>query len=175
MQNKNYAAVLWTALFCFIFWTLLTCSFNARDVILGIIFSILVAVFCSRFWVHEGGVQVWNPIRLIIMAVYSCGVLLVEMIKANIDVAFRVFEKDMKVNPGIVKIPVEDLDSEYGKAMLANSITLTPGTITMDIVEEEDEKTFYYIHWIDVKSRDPKEAADIIKGSMEPWIRRIWQ
>ena len=58
--------------------------------------------------------------------------------------------------------------------MLANSITLTPGTITMDIAEQ-DGKSYYYIHWIDVAETDREKAGEIIKGRMEKWVRRIWQ
>ena len=61
-----------------------------------------------------------------------------------------------------------------GKTMLANSITLTPGTITMDI-DESGGQTWYYIHWIDVVETDRAAAGEIIKGRMEKWLRRIWQ
>ncbi len=64
--------------------------------------------------------------------------------------------------------------SEYGLSMLANSITLTPGTITMDIAEQ-DGKIYYYIHWINVQTEDEKEAGDAIKGTLEKWVRRIWK
>ena len=78
-----------------------------------------------------------------------------------------------KINPGIVKVPV-DLKSDYGQAALANSITLTPGTITMDITEEEGQ-TYYYIHWIDVTAPSGKEAGDAIKGTLEKGLRRVWE
>ena len=58
--------------------------------------------------------------------------------------------------------------------MLANSITLTPGTITMDI-DERDGQCWYYIHWIDVQETDRVQAGEAIKGRMEKWLRRIWQ
>ena len=58
--------------------------------------------------------------------------------------------------------------------MLANSITLTPGTITMDIAEEEGQ-TYYYIHWIDVATADAKEAGEAIKGTLEKAVGRIFK
>ena len=174
MKGTSSLAKLWTAIFCFCFWELLTGSFALREVLLGIVVSVVVAWFSARFFIHGGeDSPLWNPVRALLLLAYSAGRMLVEMIKANVDVAFRVFEKDMKLNPGIVKIPV-DLDSEYALSTLANSITLTPGTITM-AVSEEDGKNYFYVHWIDVASRDPEKAADAIKGSMEPAVRRIWQ
>ena len=67
-----------------------------------------------------------------------------------------------------------DVPTEYGKTMLANSITLTPGTITMDI-DESGGQTWYYIHWIDVRETERTAAGEMIKGRMEKWLRRIWQ
>ena len=98
---------------------------------------------------------------------------LVELIKANVDVAKRCFGGCKNVNPGIVKVPV-NLQSEYGQSMLANSITLTPGTITMDITEE-DGQTYYYIHWIDVAAPSGEEAGKAIKGTLEKWVGRIFK
>ena len=71
-------------------------------------------------------------------------------------------------------MPVE-LKAEYGRAMLADSITLpTPGTITVDI-DERDGQCWYYIHWVDVQEFDRTAAGEAIKGRMEKWIRRIWE
>ena len=173
MKETNYLTAVFTAVFCFLLWELLTASAAPRDIILGILVSVIVALFSTRFFAHSEKGRMWNPVRLLLMGGYAFGRMAVEIVKANIDVAFRVFDADMRLHPGIVRIPVEVKD-DYALSMLANSITLTPGTITME-VEEEDGKNYFYVHWIDVKSRDEKEAADAIKGSMEPDVRRIWE
>ena len=95
-----------------------------------------------------------------------------ELLKANWDMAKRCYGGCKNVNPGLVKVPVE-LEGDYAQAQLANCITLTPGTITMDI-SEEDGQMYYYIHWIDVTC-DGAEAGEVIKGRMERWLRRIWK
>ena len=59
--------------------------------------------------------------------------------------------------------------------MVANSITLTPGTITMNVAEDESGKNYYYIQWIDVAEKDRGKAGEIIKGRMERAIARIWK
>ena len=111
--------------------------------------------------------------KLVNLIIYVLFIFPVELIKANWDVAKRCFGGCKNVNPGIVKVPV-DLESDYGQAMLANSITLTPGTITMDIAEEEGQ-TYYYIHWIDVTAPSGKEAGDAIKGTLEKGVGRIFK
>ena len=97
--------------------------------------------------------------------------LFIELVKANIDVAKRAFSRN--INPGFVKVKT-DLKSDYGLSMLANSITLTPGTIVMDIYEEDNEN-YLYIHWIDVMSEDTSEAGEMIKGKFEKKIRGIFK
>lgn len=101
------------------------------------------------------------------------GTFVAEMFKANVDMAKRCFGGCKNINPGVVKIPV-DLKSDYGQAALANAITLTPGTITLDIADE-DGKTYYYVHWIDVQETDPEKAGEAIKGRLERGLRRVWK
>ena len=173
MKEKNCLPTVFTAVFWFILWELLAASVAPRDIVLGIIVSIIVALFSTRFFVHNEGGKMWNPVRLLLMGGYAFGKMAVEIVKANVDVALRVFDTDMRLHPGIVRIPTE-LKDEYALSVLANSITLTPGTITME-VEEENGKNYFYVHWIDVQTRDENEAADAIKGSMEPDVRRIWE
>ncbi len=134
--------------------------------------SLAAALFASKFFIHEDAFWLFKPAKLGALIVYIF-TFLRELVKANVDVAKRVFGGCKDVNPGIVKVPV-DLKGDYAQAMLANSITLTPGTITMDIAEQEG-KTYYYIHWIDVAETDRDKAGELIKGSLEKRIGRIWQ
>ena len=172
MPKTKFPAVVSTFLLCFAFWILLTWSFHTQELAAGAVVSLAVALFSARFFIHEKAFWLFNPAKFGALFVYIF-VFLGELIKANVDVAKRCFGGCTNVNPGIVKVPV-DLKGDYAQAMLANSITLTPGTITLDIAEQ-DGQTYYYIHWIDVAEQDRVKAGEIIKGRMEKWIRRIWQ
>jgi len=173
LKKATFPAYLSTFVLCAAFWLLLTGSFDKQELIAGAIVSVAVALFSARFLIHENAFWLLNPVKFFSLLIYSLFVFPWELLKANLDVAFRAFSAGPRVNPGIVKVPV-GLTSDYGKAMLADSITLTPGTITMDIVEEEGQ-TWYYIHWIDVKDTDGEKAGDMIKGTLEKWVRRIWK
>ena len=173
MQKTRFPAVLATFIVSYAFWILLTWSFSAQELAAGAVVSLAVALFSARFFIHERSFWLFNPLRLLIALFYWLGVFMVELFKANWDMAKRCFGGCKKVNPGIVKVPV-DLKSDYAQAALANSITLTPGTITMDIAEE-DGQIYYYIHWIDVQKPSGKEAGDAIKGTLEKWLRRVWE
>ena len=181
MKKASAAGVISTAIMCFLFWLLITGQIadifrgqtSLQVLVVGAIVCIAVALFSARFFIHEKAGFLWNPVRLITLLVYGIVIFPIELIKANLDVAFKALSPKLDIHPGFVKVPSE-LKSEYAEAMLADSITLTPGTITMDITEE-DGQTNYYIHWIDVKTDDPKAAGDQIKGTLENWIRRIWE
>ena len=138
----------------------------------GAVVSALVAWFSARFFVHERPFGFFGK-RFFILIWYCVAIFPWELLKANWDMAKRALSPRLNINPGIVRVPVE-VPTEYGKTMLANSITLTPGTITMDI-DEREGRCWYYIHWIDVQETDHEKAGEAIKGRMEKWLRRVWQ
>lgn len=172
-RKSSFGAVIATFVLCYFIWILLTGSFAAQELIVGAVVSILVAWFSARFFVHDSPFWFFGK-RFFILIWYCVAIFPWELIKANWDVAKRVLSPgELKINPGIIRVPVE-LKAEYGRAMLADSITLTPGTITVDI-DERDGQCWYYIHWVDVQEFDRTAAGEAIKGRMEKWIRRIWE
>ena len=172
MPKTKFPAVVSTFCLCFVFWLLLTWKFTAQEMIAGAVVSLAAALFTSRFFIHESAFWILIPTKFFALIAYIF-IFLGELFKANLDVARRCLGGCKDVNPGIVKVPV-GLKGDYAEAMLANSITLTPGTITLDIAEQ-DGQDYYYIHWIDVTETDREKAGDVIKGRLEKGIRRIWQ
>lgn len=173
MQKTKVPAVISTFIVCFAFWLLLTWSVDVQELVAGAVVSLAVALFSARFFIHEKAFWFFNPVKFFSALFYWLGVFMVELVKANWDMVKRCYGGCKNINPGIVKVPV-DLKSDYGQAALANSITLTPGTITMDITEEEGQ-TYYYIHWIDVTAPSGAEAGEVIKGTLERGVRRFWK
>ncbi|MDD5778969.1 MAG: Na+/H+ antiporter subunit E, partial [Candidatus Thermoplasmatota archaeon] len=92
-----------------------------------------------------------------------------EMAKANLDVAYRVVTG--RIRPGIVKIS-PGLKSDTALTMLANSITLTPGTLSVDL----DEDNNLYVHWINVDEGALEEMPRPCRpvcASFSQWARRV--
>ena len=81
--------------------------------------------------------------------------------------AYRVLHPGLPVKPGIVRAK-SNLTTDIGKVFLANSITMTPGTITVDIIDDN-----FYIHWIYVHSKDPEVYTHKIMGRFEKYLKRI--
>ncbi|UCG35384.1 MAG: Na+/H+ antiporter subunit E [Candidatus Omnitrophota bacterium] len=94
-----------------------------------------------------------------------------ECIKANIDVAYRVAHPKLPINPGIVKVKTS-LKTDTGLTFLANSITLTPGTMSVDI---DRDNGVLYIHWINVKDKETEAATKIIVERFEKILAKIFE
>ena len=182
MKKATFPDIASTAIMLYVFWLLITGQLvslfkgepNVQVLVLGVIVVVCAALYTSRFFIHESPFYLYNPVRLLTLLFYCVVIFMIELTKANIDVAKRALSPKLPVNPGIVKVPV-GLKSEYGQSMLANSITLTPGTITMDAAEDSEGQTWFYIHWIDVAETDHAAAGEAIKGTLEKWVGRIWK
>ena len=141
-------------------------SIEWLEVVIALVFGGLIAVMARRWNPNITLRHSWlNPIRLGRFVLYLFGPFLVALVQANLDVAMRVITG--KINPGIVRIPT-GLASDGALTLLANSITLTPGTLTVDVNDESRE---LYVHWINVTTDEPK-ASDIC-GTFPEWARRI--
>ncbi len=152
----------------FIIWLLLTWSLQAQAVIAGLAVSIIVSLLFHEILPKEHHVFI-SPMRIFWLLVYI-PVFFYYVILANFDVVYRALHPKMPINPGIVKIKT-NLKTESGITALANSITLTPGTLTVDLTDDG----FLYVHWINVKSTDIEEATNCIGQKFEYYIAKIFE
>ncbi|MGQ9678686.1 MAG: Na+/H+ antiporter subunit E [bacterium] len=147
-------------------WLLLGWTLQYQEVIAGVaVAAISAGIFGGTLPIRAS--KLFNPVRWFWLLIYI-PVFTWQCLKANIDVALRVLSPGMNLKPGIVKIKTE-LKSDIAKVFLANSITMTPGTLTVEIKDDT-----LYIHWIEVQSEDPLEWAKIIKGPFEFFLARIF-
>jgi multicomponent Na+:H+ antiporter subunit E len=153
----------------FVVWMLLTWPLDLQHLIVGILVSAFVSFMTGDMFVKRPHVFK-HPTRYL-WFLYYVPVFIWECIKANIDVAYRVGHPDLLINPGIVKVKTT-LKSDTGLTFLANSITLTPGTMCVDI---DEENGFLYIHWIDVKDKDIQKATEIIVRTFEDILRKVFE
>ena len=167
-----------TTLLCFIVYLLLTTGsgnevlgiWSWAELFMGAFLSIVTG-FIARTVFTKHNFRMANPVRWVLFIAYLFP-FFYEMAKANVDVAYRVFTG--KIKPGIVKIS-PDLKTDLGVTLLANSITLTPGTLTVDIDENNHD---LYIHWINVKDEAIKKSpvdCKYVCAGFSKWIRRITQ
>lgn len=148
-----------------IFWLLLTFKLTLPNIIVGTVASIICALFFGRFFITNV-YKLLQPQRYFWFIIYLF-IFVWECIKANLDVAYRVLHPAMPIRPGIVKVKTS-LKSDLAKMLLANSITMTPGTISVDIIDDN-----LYIHWIYIRSEDPEIYTGMITGAFEKYIKKI--
>jgi multicomponent Na+:H+ antiporter subunit E len=96
-------------------------------------------------------------------------IFLKKVIWANADLIRRILSLKIPLNPAILKIPTK-VKSDLGITSLSNSITLTPGTLTVDA-----EEGYLYVHWIDAKTLEPKKAEKAIKGAFELSLKEVFK
>jgi len=150
--------VLWLLLFWSLQWSVLLAGLAvAAGVAAGI---------GTRF--PDTGKKLFAPQRWLYAIIYL-PYFLWYCLRANLDVAVRVIHPDLPIRPGIVKVRTT-LTSEMAKTFLANSITLTPGTLTIDVDGQD-----FYVHWINIHTDDPKERSAEIVQRFEPMLRRIFE
>lgn len=157
----------------FIVWVFLTWPFvdgkiDLQVVIAGIVAAFIVAILFHDILPKEHIVFI-SPVRVFWFLVYV-PVFFYYVIVANLDVVYRVLHPKMPIKPGIVKVKT-NLKTESGITALANSITLTPGTLTVDLTEDG----FLYVHWIYVKSEDLEDATNFIARRFEWFLKRIFE
>lgn len=163
MKIKN---IFVSFLIILLLWFLYSNTLDLTTLFIGIGVSLFTAViFCSKCNIFQ---EIKFTIPAIIHTFLYFFVFLFELIKSNLDVAYRVLSPKLPINPGIVEVKTK-LKSKMARVLLSNSITLTPGTITVDIKED-----ILYIHWINVKSNNIEEATKNIVEKFEKHLIKIY-
>ena len=163
MKIKNHIILF---LILLAVWLLLNSSFEIHILSVGVVVSLIITlVFCRNC-------NVFSEIKLtpkaFFYAIIYVFVFSGALIKSNFDVARRVVTPSLPINPGIITVKTK-LKSKIGRLMLANSITLTPGTLTIDIKDD-----ILYIHWIDVLSTNIDEDTHEIVNKFEKYLEVIY-
>jgi len=159
--------VLATAVLAYLIWILVTWAFDPGSLGAGVVVAVTLAWAFRRVEMDEVSVLL-HPLRLFWALVYV-PVLFSYIVRSNLDVAYRVLHPKLPIRPGITKARTT-LTSIPARALLANSVTLTPGTMSIDLVGD-----VLYIHRIHVPEEDPDGATERELAPFERIIRRIFE
>lgn len=146
----------------FVLWLGLTYPPDTQQLLAGALVALILAILVGESALPYGDVRL-SPKAMLYWIAYVA-VFLKELIKANLDVAFRVIDPKLPIKPGIVKVETR-LQSPLGRLLLANSITLTPGTITV-----ESRGSTLFIHWISVEGEGLEERTRRIVSNFEKYL-----
>jgi multicomponent Na+:H+ antiporter subunit E len=154
----------------FLVWMALTMG-GIQEVAAGIVVAAVVSLTAGKFLFAPVAPAKRGLFRRILSAFLYFFVFLWEMMKANIHVASIVLHPLCPIRPGIVKIRT-CLTRDAAITVLGNSITLTPGTFTIDVNPEKKE---LYIHCIEVRSTDIDANTEAIGGKFEPLLTEVFE
>ncbi|MCL0059369.1 Na+/H+ antiporter subunit E [Dehalococcoidia bacterium] len=164
MTKLKNASGLWlTFILLFGFWLVLSGQMDIMHLGLGLVCSLLVALFSHDLLIKEG---TFRSLVILIRFIPYLGWLAFQIIIANINVARLVLDPRLPLRPGIIKLNSR-LKSDVAQTTLANSITLTPGTMTVDVVGGD-----FYIHCLAIE--DEEKILDI-ERKFERQVERLFK
>ncbi len=147
-------------------WLLLAGSWNPQELLAGALVSgMIVLLFGSRLVIFTG--IRFSPMAPLYVLQYL-GSFLVALVLANLELAKRILTPSLPIRPEMVELHTK-LESPLGRMLLANSITLTPGTLTVDVDGDR-----LLVHWVYCPSgTDTEQATSLIASSMEKRLIRF--
>jgi len=160
---------LFVFIFSFLVWCALTSIKDIQEVVSGVFVAALVSIVAGKFLITSEKSE--HIFKRIFSSIHYLFRFLWEMAKANLHVAFIVLHPSLPIKPGIVKIKTT-LTKDSAITVLTNSITLTPGTLTVDVNPEKNE---IYVHWIDVLSTDVNKNTKTIGGKFETLLTEVFE
>lgn len=148
MRRWPVVGVLLALLWLFVRGVALEPATLAGEFLIGLVVGMVLAFVFRRF--YRDDIQVLARLKAVPAMVAYFVLFVKELISANLDVAYRVLAPSMPISPHVIEIPLR-IETDLAIATLANSITLTPGTLTMDY---DDERNSLYVHAIWGEDRD---------------------
>ncbi|MDK2892364.1 Na+/H+ antiporter subunit E [Methanohalophilus sp.] len=150
-------------------WCFLHGAINLPNFLIGLVLGLLVIRPFKELYDIDKQTSYRNIIFRIPKLVRYFSMLIVEIIKASIVVAKIVLQPKIDIHPGIIAVPVRTT-KDLSITAIANTITLTPGTLTIDV---SNDRSALYIHSIDVS--DPKELRDSIRDDLEEYVLEAFE
>jgi multicomponent Na+:H+ antiporter subunit E len=166
MKSHKAGVFIFTFLVLLAAWFLITGSAEIQEVLVGIVVALGVAAATAAVFTEQGLAHL-APRRLLYLLIYV-PYYFYQVVVANLDVVYRVLSPSLPIKPGFVVVKTR-LKTDSGKLALANSITLTPGTIVADVSGDE-----LLVHWIYVRDESVEGATSSIVGPFEKWLEVIF-
>ncbi len=170
MKSRMEVFVISYVVWCMFAWVFggAAPGLDLQSMAVGVPAAFIVALLFGEGFAEKPG-KLLNPVRWMYFLAFI-PVFIFYCLKANLQVTFMLLHPRLPIKPGMVRIRTQ-LRSRAAISILANCITLTPGTLTVEATEDG----FFYIHWIEVRTNDEEEAARMIAGKFEPLLKKIFE
>ncbi|MEW5920082.1 MAG: Na+/H+ antiporter subunit E [Bacillota bacterium] len=162
MKHMQERHVFWfMALLLWLFWIAVTASYHYQGILLGAVLALLLARFNQDLFFKREERPLLDGRTLLLFLRYGLH-LLGAIIIACLQVAYLALHPAMPISPGMIRYPLT-LKKDLNRVLLANSITLTPGTLTVLMEEEE----------IVVHALTEKNAREVVQWSLAAELAAI--
>ena len=146
-----------------IVWLLLNNTVAPGHMVLGAILAITIPLLTSTFWPEK--VCIRHPLTLLKFV----GIVLWDILIANVIVAKLILGNKDKLQPKFLHIPL-DIQHPLAIGLLANTISLTPGTVSCDLSEDKKTLLVHGLH-----EEDPQATVDEIKQRYEQPLKKVFE
>lgn len=164
MSRVRNSAELFATLI--VFWVLLNGTLAPQTLLVGIVAALAIVVFYTD---GMSFLSAYRPVPRSFVATFQfLGYFLKELVRSNIALARIVLSPALPIKPGIVKVRTK-LTSPMGRLLLANSITLTPGTLSVEL-----DGDWLYVHWVTVEGTDNDVATAKIVAGFERYLEVMY-
>lgn len=138
----------------FLLWIIFNGSFTLEICLLGLVIAAVLLAFSCKF-MNYSLMKEWKLYQNVFLFLRYCRLLVKEIIKANVSAMHMILTQEEEIEPVLVSFHT-DLKTQMGKALLANAITLTPGTITVTLEDAE-----YTVHCLDESMAEGIEESEL--------------
>lgn len=152
-----------------VMWSLVHGNFSIDDFLLGVVLGSVVIRPFKALYQFDRDFSFKQVIGRIPKQIKYFSILIIEIIKANILVAKIVLSPKINIKPGIIAVPLRTR-TNGGITAIANTITLTPGTLTIDV---SDDRSVLYVHSIDAS--DPEAVCKSIRDDLEKYVLEAFE
>jgi multicomponent K+:H+ antiporter subunit E len=144
-------------------WLLLNNSIAPGHILLGVLLGWLIPLFTLRFWPEAIRIhRPWVLLRFLVVVLH-------DIITANLAVAWRILHRPENLRPAFIDVPLA-LESDLAISFLANTICLTPGTVSAQL--SPDRRTLR-VHALDAP--DPAAVLASIKSRYEAPLKEVFE
>ncbi len=154
------------ATLCYVMWLVISQDTSSVSLVLGALFAVVAAAFCNHVFFAKEQLHrsdLYFRVDLLLLFVL---LVIVESYLSSFDLIYRMISG--RYRPGIVRIRTR-LRSQIGRSVLANTISLVPGTLSLWL---EDQRI--YVHCFDKKTHHSRKAQKLITSRIEALLARIF-
>ena len=160
---KRFMPSLPLSLTVFVLWLLLVADVSLGQVLLAATLAVALPLMAGLLDPERAR---FGHARVILQL---AGTVLLDIVLSNVEVARRILGPQSALRPGFIWVPL-DLDNIHGITVLASIITLTPGTVSAELSEDQRHLLVHCFHL-----QDPADAIDTIKSRYETPLREIFK